>query len=188
MAPLAGGDFGHAAHGELARGVGDRAGAAAKAGGGGDVDHRAGALGDHLGTDGFHAEPDADLVDLDDQTVGGLIHLGDRRVAVDAGVVDQRIEPAVIFDDVGDERVPGVLIGHVEPAVGCGVADCGGGARAFFVEHIGEDHARAFGGEQFGFGGALSARRAGDQRHFSIESTGHLLAPRVASEWVWRGV
>ena len=59
---------------------------------------------------------------------------------------------------LGDERVPGVLVGHVEMVVAGGVADSRSDLRAVVVEHIGDHHLRAFGRKELGLGGALAAR------------------------------
>ena len=85
----------------------------------------------------------------------------------------------MLLDDLGDQRVPGGLIGHVQMVVRGGVADPRRGLLTVLIEHIGDDHLCAFRGEELSFCRALPSRAAGDQRHLVCQSVDHDSAPSV---------
>ena len=58
--------------------------------------------------------------------------------AEDAGVVHQRVEPAVTGDDVGDDRAPLLVRAHVE--VDVVAADLRGELLARAVDDVGQHH------------------------------------------------
>ena len=121
---------------------------------------------------GAHAQPDADLVDPNHFEVFLQRGVLDQLAAGDAGVVDQDVEPPVLLQHRVDHGGPLGLLGDVEvevSGVAARVVDAVGDQLALGVEHIGEHDRCTFLREEPRLRLALSARAAGNQRHFAIE-------------------
>src|SRR5690606_17314490 len=151
----------------------DQAGLAAHAGGRGDVDDLAAALGDEVASGGLGQRHRGDDVDLQGAAplcdgfggeVGGRGH---------AGVVDQDVDPAVPLDDEVDQAVQRLLVAQVD----------GGGGDALrvlgrqFAQLVGgagrADHQRAAFGVAAGDRGADAAAGTGDERDLAFEFSRH---------------
>ena len=100
----------------------------------------------HLRRDGPHAEEHAGLVDRHDLVPRLERRVGHPLPAQDPGVVHQDVEPPVVGDDPRHERVPLRGIGDV--VLDERAADLGRGLLALVDEHVGDEHRRAFVGEQ----------------------------------------
>ena len=91
---------------------------------------------------------------------------------VDACVVDQDVDPAVLGDDVGHHRGPVPRLGDVEVLIADGVTETHLERGAFGVEHVTGDHASTQFRHQLHFGSALTARGAGDEDDLVVEAIG----------------
>ena len=105
-------------NGRLARLVRDRAGHADQRRGRRDVDDRAAAAFHHAGYHRAHAQEYAALVDGGDPGPLLVVGFDADRADLDAGVVDQHADRAVVAFHGGHELAPGVRIGHVVVVVG----------------------------------------------------------------------
>ena len=90
---------------------------------------------------------------------------------------------AELPDGLGDDGLPVLLAGDIEPDEVRGRADLAGDGAAFVLGDVGDHHARALAHHQLG--GILAQARgaAGDQRHLASQTIGHVLAPILASRW-----
>ena len=130
-----------------------------------DVDDRAAAGLAHFRNDGFRAQENPLAVDVHDlvpKFLGGLLH---RFGAVDAGVVDQDVQLAEPLHRGSHHVLPVGLAGHVqaqEQALAALLVDFRLHLPPFVLQHVGDDHPRALGGEQAGFHGSLAPGAAAD--------------------------
>ncbi len=142
-----------------------------------DVDDRAAAGVAHQGRARAHAEERAGQVDVQHAGPLAAARVHDAAPADDAGVVDEHVQRPERPADARDDPRPAGLARHVEFQHGHTAAAAFGflrdGRRG--TEHdVGEDHGRAFGGEELRIGRALPAAASGDQGHLALEpSTPH---------------
>ena len=171
----------HARHGELARRVAGHAGDADQTVDRRDVHDRAAPARRQRRHDGAYPEVDAAQVRRENPVVllGALV-LDAARWEPDPGVVDQHVDAPERRDGLLDGGGPLGRVGDVERNEHARVTQVGGdGAPARFVD-VGHDDRGALCREQPGLGGALPARRPGDQRDLRLESTRHASPSRNA--------
>ena len=82
----------------------------------------------------------------------------------DAGVVDQRVDPAVLRPQPLGERGPAGLVGDVEGPLGHA-----GGGRLREVEHVGRHDQGTGSGQGVDLGRALSTRGSGDHDDLAVQ-------------------
>ena len=101
---------------------------------------------------------------------------------VDAGVVDQDIQTAILGLERGYNALPPLRVDDIEsmkcgsPAVG---VDLHRDGLAIAFQHVSDDDMRTFAREEFGLRRALAARNTRDQRHFACQSLVRHIASNV---------
>jgi hypothetical protein len=129
-------------------------------------------LGDHLSRGGLPHQERAFEVHADHPVEIGLGQVEEVGAVEHGGVVDQHVQPAFRRGDARDQRAHRGRHAHVagrEARLPARSADRLGRCQAASLVHIGEDHARAFGGEAFGHGAPDALGSACDDDGFSGE-------------------
>ncbi len=158
-----------------------------------DIDDRAAVVQlDHFRRDFTGAQEHAGQVDVDDRLPLGQAHFGhftvldleQQAVAQDPGVVDQTMDRAEVFSDLGNHVGHLLFIGHVAQ-VGAGLDTLGLAGRdgivEFFLIEVDQREFHALGGEILGHGTAQTLATARDNDYFVSELHSH--APGGRSEW-----
>jgi hypothetical protein len=125
-----------------------------ESGGRGHVDDGAASVFEHVCQFGFHAVEDAGEVDLDDLfPIGDVDFVDVDQDRSDSGVVERDVQAAVGRDRMVDDALHVVEAGDVggdRRGLGVGVSNLGGDAFGGIGVAVGDDDARAVGGESLG--------------------------------------
>ena len=114
----------------------------------------------------FHAEPDAENVDVAHLADVGGLEIDDERGDLDARVVDENVEAAELGDRGLDRRGPLLVVGDVEIheiALGARLRQSCGRLPAALLENVGDHDRRAGIGERRRDSGADAARASRHQ-------------------------
>jgi len=131
----------------------------------GNVDLLARAALEHMAADRLREQKRSFEVDIEDEVVVLLAHFDRRFAAVDSGDVDQRIDPAMGFDHVGDQPLDRRVVSHIAHAAfdPAGVGECLPCLVDRLLAAAGENHGRFPLSESPRDRPADAARSAGDE-------------------------
>ena len=138
----------------------------------------------HRGDDRLHAEPATDEVDVERGPEVCFELLLDSAHRDDTRIVDEYVDPTPELEHVLQRSAPVRGRRHVEVLVGGAGSEVGGELGAVVVEHVTDEHARAFGDERLRLGRALTTGGAGDDRDLAVEPSHRNLVrlPRLRSQ------